>query len=78
VLDRRAVQRVLEERVIPLVRADGGEIELVDVLEDGLVRVRMLRACSGCPGVQFTVGGLVARELRAAVQGFRDVEVVLP
>jgi len=75
---RQAVQQVLDERILPLVRADGGELELVEVLPDGLVRVRMLRACSGCPGAQFTVGGLVARELRAALEGFRDVEVVVP
>ena len=35
-------------------QADGGDIELVDVTEDGVVKVR-LRACSGCPGAAMTL-----------------------
>jgi Fe-S cluster biogenesis protein NfuA len=73
---RSDVQRVLDERVLPLVRADGGEIELVDVTPDGVVRVRLGKACAGCPGSQFTVGALMTRELEAAVKGFREIEIL--
>ena len=75
-LSPREVQRVLDEKVLPLVRADGGEIELVEVSSEGVVRVRLAKACSGCPGSQFTVGSLMVRELKAAFEGFRDVEIV--
>jgi Fe-S cluster biogenesis protein NfuA len=74
-LDASAVRQVLEQRVLPLVRADGGEIGLVEATADGVVRVRLSKACSGCPGSQFTVGSLLRRELEA-LEGFRGVEIV--
>ena len=73
---RRAVEGALD-RVAPIVRADGGEIDLVEVTADGLVRVRLRRACAGCPGAQYTVHGLLARELKS-VEGFREIEVLPP
>lgn len=73
---RSDVQRILDERVLPLVRADGGDLELVEVTDAGVVRVRLAKACSGCPGSQFTVGSLLGRELREGLEGVTDVEIV--
>jgi Fe-S cluster biogenesis protein NfuA len=41
-----AIRRVLDEQIRPGVQGDGGDIELVDVV-DGVVRVRMVGACVG-------------------------------
>jgi Fe-S cluster biogenesis protein NfuA len=41
--------------VRPAVRADGGDIELVDIGEDGVVRVRLLGGCVGCPSASVTL-----------------------
>jgi len=70
------VQRILDERVLPLVRADGGQIDLVEVTSEGVVRVRLGKACAGCPGSQFTVGALMTRELREGVPGFVEIEIL--
>ena len=73
---RPLVQAILDEWVLPLVHADGGEIELVEVTDQGIIRIRLFKACAGCPGSQFTVGSLLARELRERLEGFREVEIV--
>jgi Fe-S cluster biogenesis protein NfuA len=51
----------------PAVQADGGDIELVDVLEDGTVHVRFHGACNGCPSSTMTLHHGIERNLRERV-----------
>jgi Fe-S cluster biogenesis protein NfuA len=48
----------------PMIQADGGDIEFVDLTDDGLVLVRMHGACVGCPGAAMTLALGVERRLR--------------
>lgn len=48
----------------PLIRQDGGDIELVEVAEGGVVRVRLLGACVGCPSSSLTLTMGIERNLR--------------
>ena len=57
-------------------QADGGDIELIDVTEDGIVKVRLVGACSGCPGAQMTLQMGVERVLKARVPEVKAVEAV--
>jgi Fe-S cluster biogenesis protein NfuA len=57
----------------PALQADGGDIELVDV-EDGIVKVRLLGACGGCPMSQLTLTNGVERHLKNVVPGVERVE----
>ncbi len=64
--DERSVkQRVAEvlDLIRPAVQGDGGDIELVDVKEDGTVEVRLHGACVGCPSSAMTLSpeGSLAR-----------------
>lgn len=45
---REKVQEVLNQ-VRPTLQADGGDVELVDVSDDGIVSVRLTGACGSCP-----------------------------
>ena len=45
---REKVEAVLDE-IRPSLQADGGDVELIDVTEDGIVKVRLKGACAGCP-----------------------------
>jgi Fe-S cluster biogenesis protein NfuA len=36
-------------------KADGGDVELVEVKDDGTVLVKLLGACGGCPGATYTL-----------------------
>ncbi len=52
---KEKVQEVME-KIRPSLQADGGDVELVDVLEEeGVVQVRLKGACAGCPMSQITL-----------------------
>jgi Fe-S cluster biogenesis protein NfuA len=69
------VQQALED-IRPMLQADGGDVELVDVTEDGVVRVRLQGACHGCPMSQMTIKNGIERLLKEKVDGIKEVESV--
>jgi len=72
---KESVDEVIQE-IRPHLQADGGDIALVDVTEEGVVRVRLLGACSGCPGAMMTLKMGVERMLKEKVPGVASVEAV--
>ncbi|WP_207262099.1 Fe-S cluster assembly protein NifU [Desulfovibrio sp. Huiquan2017] len=60
------IERVIDEDVRPKLKADGGNIELVDIDRD-IVVIRFLGMCSGCPSSRATLEGLVETALREKV-----------
>ena len=70
-----AVRAVIDE-FRPSVVADGGGIELIDVDERGIVRVRMKGACVGCPASFMTLQMGLERRLKERIPGIRAVESV--
>ena len=72
----RKIEAVLDEKVRPALRAHGGEIE-IDRLEDGVLYVKLLGQCAGCPSADLTNETLVEAELTAALPELvRKVAVV--
>ncbi|MCD6470411.1 NifU family protein [Candidatus Bathyarchaeota archaeon] len=69
------VEKAIRE-IQPSLRADGGDIELVDVTEDGVVKVRLKGACLGCPFSQITLKLGVERYLKIRVPQIKRVVVV--
>jgi Fe-S cluster biogenesis protein NfuA len=65
------VKAVLEQ-VRPALRADGGDVELVDV-KDGVVQVRLTGACSGCPMSTMTLKMGIERLLKEKVPEVKEV-----
>jgi Fe-S cluster biogenesis protein NfuA len=63
---RERVQAALN-LIRPAVQADGGDIELVDVNDDGLVQIRFHGACHGCPSSPLTLQHGIERNLREIV-----------
>ncbi len=64
------------ETIRPYLRADGGDVELVSVSDEGIVEVRLTGACVGCPMSQMTLRAGVERALMREVPGIRRVEAV--
>ena len=62
-------------RIRPAVQMDGGDIELVDVV-DGLVKLRLVGACAGCPSSMMTLKAGIERAIRAEVPEITGVEAV--
>ena len=68
---RDKVEAVLAE-VRPSLQADGGDVELVDV-SDGVVKLRLTGACSGCPMSTMTLRNGIERILKEKVPEVKGV-----
>jgi Fe-S cluster biogenesis protein NfuA len=72
---REKVEKVIDQ-IRPNLQADGGDIELVDVTPEGVVKVKLQGACHGCPGAAMTLKMGVERMLKANVPEVKSVENV--
>ncbi|MCD6115870.1 NifU family protein [bacterium] len=64
------------EKIRPSLQADGGDVEFVSY-NDGIVKVRLLGMCAGCPMSQMTIKGGVERILKQEVPEVLSVESVI-
>ena len=55
-------------------QADGGDVELVEVTEEGVVRVKLVGACHGCPMAAMTLQNTIERMLKEEVPEVVAVE----
>jgi Fe-S cluster biogenesis protein NfuA len=60
-------------QIRPNLQADGGDVELVEVGEDGVVKVRLTGACRGCPMSQMTLKMGIEKFLKKEVPEVREV-----
>lgn len=65
------------EAVRPYLQADDGDVEYVDLSEDGIVKVKFTGACSVCPLSQMTLRAGIERSLLRQIPGIRRVEAIL-
>ncbi len=72
---REKVEKALEE-IRPTLQADGGNVELVDITEDGIVKVRLTGACGNCPMSTYTLKMVIEQKLKGAVSEVKEVEQV--
>lgn len=73
-VSRERVQTVID-RIRPVIQADGGDIELVDVI-DNKARVRMSGNCVGCPSAQMTLYMGIEMALKDEIPEFEELLVV--
>ncbi|MHC4247204.1 MAG: NifU family protein [Planctomycetia bacterium] len=57
----------------PAVQEDGGDFELLEISEEGVVKIRFLGACVGCPSSEMTLRDGIARNLRSRVPEVTEV-----
>lgn len=69
---KEKVEDALKE-VRPMLQSDGGDVELIDVSDDGKVVVRLIGACSGCPMSSMTLKMGVERLIRKKVPEIKEV-----
>ncbi|AEH43893.1 nitrogen-fixing NifU domain protein [Thermodesulfatator indicus DSM 15286] len=72
---REEVEKALQ-KVRPMLQADGGDVELVEVTEDGIVKLRLQGACKGCPMSTYTLKMGIERFLKKEVPEVKAVEEV--
>jgi Fe-S cluster biogenesis protein NfuA len=64
------------DNIRPFLQADNGDVELIDITEDAIVKVKLTGACSICPLSQITLRAGVERSLMREIPGIRRVEAV--
>ncbi len=69
------VKAVLEE-IRPALQADGGDLELVEVTDDGVVKVKLVGACGTCPMSQMTLKMGIEKRLKEKLPEIKEVVAV--
>ncbi|OEG71834.1 hypothetical protein ATZ36_12445 [Candidatus Endomicrobiellum trichonymphae] len=72
---REKVEKALES-VRPHLQADGGNVELIDVNENGIVKVKLIGSCGGCPMAAMTLQYGVTNAIKQAVPEVKDVQSI--
>ncbi len=72
---REKVEEVLNN-IRPALQADGGDVELVDVTENGIVKVKLTGACGTCPMSTFTLKLAIEKKLKEKIPEVKSVEQV--
>jgi Fe-S cluster biogenesis protein NfuA len=72
---REKVEAALE-KVRPALQRDGGDVALVDITDDGIVKVQLTGACKGCPMSQMTLKNGIERFVKSEVPEVKSVESV--
>lgn len=71
----KRAQEALDE-IRPAIQMDGGDVELIDITDEGIVQVRMVGACGGCPMSMVTLQAGIERILKRKVPEVTGVEAV--
>jgi len=69
------VEKVIEQ-LRPVIQADGGDLELVNVSDDGVVTLRLQGSCTGCDSATMTLRNGIERWIRTKVPGVREIVAV--
>ncbi|OIO74322.1 MAG: hypothetical protein AUJ85_06035 [Elusimicrobia bacterium CG1_02_37_114] len=69
---REKVEEALKG-IRPMLQADGGDVELIEVTDDGIVKVKLTGACGGCPMAQMTLQAGIGRVLKQRVPEVKEV-----
>lgn len=72
---KEKVEKALKE-IRPALQADGGDVELVEVTEDGVVKLRLKGACGCCPMSTYTLKLGIEQRLKEEIPEVKTVEQV--
>jgi Fe-S cluster biogenesis protein NfuA len=73
---REQVEKALDE-IRPGLQADGGDVELIEVTEDGIVKVKLVGACAGCPMSTLTLKMAIEKRLKEQIPEVKAVEQIM-
>ena len=72
---REKVEKALEN-IRKTLQADGGDVYLVDVTDEGIVKVKLIGACAGCPMASITLANAIEKTLKQQVPEVKSVVAV--
>ena len=74
-MNKEKVQEVID-KIRPGLQADGGDVEIVEITDDGIVKVKLLGACQGCPMSTMTIKNGIEKTLKKEVPEVKEVQPV--
>jgi Fe-S cluster biogenesis protein NfuA len=74
-LDKTKVEEVIN-KIRPALQRDGGDVELVEITDDNVVKVRLTGACGTCPMSIMTLKGGIEAILKQDIPEVKAVEAV--
>ena len=74
-VDREKVEEALKD-IRPLLQSHGGDVELIDVEDDGTVKVKLKGACGGCPMSRITLKRGIETRMKEVIPEIKSVEAV--
>lgn len=77
-VDKEKVTKLIDEEIRPALQSHGGDIQLVEITDEGVVKVRLEGACKGCPMAQVTIQRGVQAKLQEAIPEITEVVAVEP
>ena len=72
---KEQVQEALD-KIRPALQRDGGDVELVEISDDGIVKVKLQGACGGCPMSQMTLKMGIEKVVKQSVPEIKSVEAL--
>lgn len=78
-IDKTEVSKIIEDTLTqlrPFLEADGGDMELVEITNEGVVKVKLLGACSNCSMSSMTLKAGVEEAVKKAVPQIKSVEAI--
>jgi len=72
---KERVEKILDQ-IRPSLQFDGGDVELVEVSEDGIVKVKLTGACGSCPFATMTLKAGIERILKQEIPEIKEVQEV--
>jgi len=72
---KKKVEEAMKD-IRPSLRADGGDVELLEITEEGVVKVRLMGACSGCMMSKITLKAGIESYLKKKVSEVKEVVAV--
>lgn len=77
-MDKAILEKINKgiEAIRPYLQADGGNVELVEITNDNIVKVRLLGACEGCPFSVMTLKAGIEQAIRKEWPDLKTLEAV--
>ena len=74
-MNKEKVKQVLD-KIRPGLQADGGDVKLINVNDNGIIEVELQGACRGCPMSELTLKNGIERTLKENIPEVKEVRSV--
>ncbi len=71
----KELEKILNEKIRPRLQSHDGDVQVIDVV-DGIVRVKLTGACSGCPSADLTTKDFIEDELKKNFSWVKEVRII--